>query len=405
MPTAAPNSALNTAVNGFSLSQGSGPGLAIGTQTVAPGAQAITISGTSISLSPSGSVVVIDGSVIPASGRPPNITPAPEVFTASRISFSRDAGSNIIIGTQTLIPGGQAITVSGTPISLLATGNAVVVGDSTVPIPSPGITAPPSPGLLTFDGFTFSRGPGSDLILGSQTLIPGAPALTISGISISLLASGTAIAVGSSTLPIPAATTPPPDTFTIDGFTFTRGPNSDLILNGQTLTPGAPALTISGTPISLPATPTAIIINGITDPLPLPNITAAPLVLNLNGQSYTEISGSEFVIGSQTLLAGGAGITVDGTALSLAEGGTALEVGTRVEGVGTSVGVGGMVMSGFFSGVPGATGTGTAAEGVEASNVGSRSGGGSGCLVLGWWLLGWLFWYFDVGDRDICMDY
>ncbi|KAI4193920.1 MAG: hypothetical protein LQ350_008067 [Teloschistes chrysophthalmus] len=529
MPTAAPNSAPNTfAVNGISFLQGSGPGLVIGTQTVTPGADGITISRTRISLSPSGTAIVVDGSVIPVPGRPPNITPASDGFTANGSSFPRDPNSVIIIGTRTLIPGGGAVTISGTPISLPAAGNAVVVGGSTVSIYSPGITAPPTAGLLTLDGLTFSRGDGSDIILGSQTLRPGVPALTItgtpisllpsgtavdvggstipiptlrdaaasspsdtltiagftltrgpqsnlilngqtvtpgapalqiSGSPISLLASGTAIAVGSSTFPIPAAASPAPDTvtiggftfsrdsksnlllngqtitpgapaitvsgkpislfpsatalaigsatypiptptavtpsqdtFTIDGFTFTRGPQSDLIINGQTLTPGGPALTISGTPISLPASPTVVVINGVTDPLPpplaTPNTTAQPLVLNLNGQSYTELINSAFLIGSQTLVAGGAAITVGGTAVSLAEGATALEVGgTKVENVGTSVGVGGMVMSGFFSGVPGATGTGGAGgarkgEGVEASNVGSRRGG------VGEWVFG-----------------
>lgn len=116
-------------------------------------------------------------------------------------------------------------------------------------------------------------------------------------------------------------------------------------------------------------------------------------MLNFDGQSYTKISGSEFVIGSQTLVAGGPAITVDGTALSLAPGATALEVGTSVERLSTSVGLGGMVMSGFFSGVPAgapAGVTGAAAEGVEASNVGNRGVGGrmewvldAGLLVVG----------------------
>ncbi|KAI4088592.1 MAG: hypothetical protein L6R37_008172, partial [Teloschistes peruensis] len=474
-PAAAPDSAQDTfAVDGITFSQGSGAGLVIDTQTITPGANAITISGVPISLSPSRTAVVIGESSFPVPGRPPTVTPAPGVFTVNGIPFSRDHDSSLVIGTQTLKPGGQAVTISGTPIWLPAAGNAVVVGGSTVPVPTPEITAPPIPGLLTYDGFTFSRGPGSDIILGSQTLTPGgsaltilstpislipsgtalavgssvipippwgesatspgyiltidgftftrgpisdliingrtitpgAPALTISGTPISLLPSGTGLVIGSSTYPIPTAATPAldlftvdgltfsrdsksdliingqtitpgapaitisgetisllpsgdalaidgatfpvpipasatllptsaPDLLTIDGFTFSRDSKSDLILNGQTITPGAPAITISGTIISLRPSATAVVINGITDPIPA---ATAPPVLNLDGQSYTEISGSEFVIGSQTLVAGGPAITVDGTALSLAPGATALEVGTGIERLSTSVG-------------------------------------------------------------------
>lgn len=115
-------------------------------------------------------------------------------------------------------------------------------------------------------------------------------------------------------------------------------------------------------------------------------------MLNLDGQSYTEISGSEFVIGSQTLVAGGPAITVDGTALSLAPGATALEVGTGIERLSTSVGLGGMVMSGFFSGVPAPAGaTGAAAAGVEASNVGNRG------------VEGRMGWVLDAGLLVVCV--
>ncbi|KAI4258547.1 MAG: hypothetical protein LQ352_001182 [Teloschistes flavicans] len=460
IPTVAPDSEPDTfAVNGITFSRGSGAGLVIGTQTVIPGANAITISGTPISLPAAGNAVVVGGSTVPIPTPELTAPPTPGLLTVDGFTFSRGPGSDIILSSQTLTPGAPALIISGTPISLLPSGTAVAVGSNIVPIPSSGDSAASLGDILTIDGFTFTRGPNSDVVLNGQTITPGAPALTISGTPVSLLPFNIALVIGSSTYPIPTAVTPAPGLFTVDGLTFSRDPKSnlvlngqtitpgapaitvsgetisllpsgnalaidgatfpvpipasatplptsapdlltidgftfsrdsksDLILNGQTISPGAPAITISGTPISLLPFATAVVINGVTDPI---SAATAPPVLDLDGQSYTEISGSELVIGSQTLVAGGPAITADGTALSLAPGATALEVGTSIERLSTSVGLGGMVMSGVFSGVPAPAGaTGVAAAGVEASNVGSRGIEGrmewvldAGLLVVG----------------------
>ena len=53
-----------------------------------------------------------------------------------------------MVGGQTLVPGGAAITVSGTPISLAPGATRVVIGTSTVPI---GYTGPMANGAARVD--------------------------------------------------------------------------------------------------------------------------------------------------------------------------------------------------------------------------------------------------------------
>ena len=114
--------------------------------------------------------------------------------------------------------------------------------DSESPNDSPSLQSP-----ITIDGIPLTP-INSHLVVGNQTLDPG-NAITISGKTISLDPSGTAVVVGSSTIPLPVPIITPPPVFTIGGSTVTAASGSVFVVNGQTLTPGG-VITINNTPVS-----------------------------------------------------------------------------------------------------------------------------------------------------------
>ena len=327
----------------FSFNRGSGLDLVIGTQTIEPGAPAVTISGTPVSLPIDGTAVVIDGSTTQPSGP----TMAPAVVDINGLSFTAHGRSAYVAGSQTLLPGEPAINIDDTSVSLAValSATAAVIAGSTVPLIGP-TTAPARLAIL---GNTYTAISGFSFIVGSQILIPGRPAITVSGTPVSLPLGATAVVIGDSTVPIhePAST---PAVLTINGQSFELLPGTKLLIKSQTLIPGGHAITISGTPFSLPLDATAVVIGGPTIPIPSP--TSTPVVLQFNGQSYTQISGSGFLIGSRTLVPGGAAITVNGTLVSLGAAATNLVVGTQTESLTTSRGLGAVIMGGFLDDGP-----------------------------------------------------
>jgi hypothetical protein len=92
-----------------------------------------------------------------------------------------------ILGSQTLIPGRSALTISGTVVSLLSGGSSVVVGGTTLPV---GVLLPSS--VL----FTTSV---AGFLIGSQTLVAGGAPITVSGTVISLLPGGSSVVVAGTT--------------------------------------------------------------------------------------------------------------------------------------------------------------------------------------------------------------
>lgn len=107
-------------------------GIVISGQTLTPGAPAITVSGTPISLGTSD--IVIGASTIPLPTQAS--TSASRIFELGGYTFtSADNNGNVIVlaGT-TLTPGAAAVTISGTSISLGASG--LVVGNSTYTLPT-----------------------------------------------------------------------------------------------------------------------------------------------------------------------------------------------------------------------------------------------------------------------------
>ena len=177
---------------GSSYTANSAGQFVISSQTLTPG-EAITISNTPISIAPNGDIAVIGKSTQKLRQSDGTIVP---VLTFDSSTYTADASSRFTINGQTLTPGGH-ITVSGTPLSYLALGTAIVVGTSTSTLHYATVT-PFVAATMTFNGSTYTADASSDFIIAGQTLTPGG-IITVSGTPISYAAAGTNVVIGSST--------------------------------------------------------------------------------------------------------------------------------------------------------------------------------------------------------------
>ena len=248
--------------------------------TITQGAPAITVSGTPISLGSSG--LAIGSTMISL----PFVTPYPSEY--------------VTLG-HTITQGAPAITVSGTPISLGSSGLAI--GSTTISL-SPAA----SPAIFTAAGQVITPLSNGGVIVAGKTIAPGAPAVTVSGTPISLGSSG--LAIGSTTISLPSTTSQA--VFTVAGQAITPLPNG-VIIAGQTLLPGAPAITASGAVISL--SPSNLVIGTSTIAL-LTTYSPQPTGFTLGGQTFT-ISRAAVAIYGTTLTPGAPATTIDGTLISL----------------------------------------------------------------------------------------
>lgn len=232
---------------------------------------------------------------------------------------------------------GGVVTVAGTPISLPSGSGYALVGSSTVPL----IGSPAithSPSLLKFAGQTYTANSNNGaFVVGDQTVTPGG-AITVAGTRISLAPTAAYAVIGTSTIPLSGNS---PDVITFAGSTY-KPTSGSFTIDSQTLAPGG-AITVSGTVISLsPASPTPYAVIG-SSTVPLASATPKPDLLTFGRQVYTANSLTDFVIAGQTLTPGGV-ITVSGTPISLAPAATDAVVGT------STVGIGGYIMNGFNGG-------------------------------------------------------
>jgi hypothetical protein len=165
----------------------------VGSQIISPGGSAVEISGTIYSLPSSGNSVVVDGKTTAIQA----IATDDAVITLGSQVLTAVAASTIplIIASQTLIPGGSALTVSGTTFSLPtdATGSIVINGQT---------TALPTAASRAFGLSIGSQQPSftplnSGIVIASQTLYPGGPAITVKGETLCIPVHGTAVVIQS----------------------------------------------------------------------------------------------------------------------------------------------------------------------------------------------------------------
>jgi hypothetical protein len=155
----------------------------------------VDISGTVYSLPSSGNSVVVDGKTTTIKA----ITTDDAVITLGSQSYTAVAASAtpLVIASQTLVPGGNAITVSGAVFSLPshAIGSIVINGQTTA-------LATMASGVieLSIGSQQLSFTPlSSGIVIASQTLYPGGPAITVKGETLSIPLHGTAVVIQSGT--------------------------------------------------------------------------------------------------------------------------------------------------------------------------------------------------------------
>lgn len=248
----------------------------------------------------------------------------------------------ISIAGTTLIPGGPPITVSGAPISYAS--SALVVGTSTIPL------ALKVPLPVSFNALT----EGQITTINQQAVQQLSHGISILGTTLTpgappITISGTPIAygpsvlvVGTSTVPLTSdSEIPSPTTTTIAGQAVTIGQNT-VGIAGTVLSPGGPAITVSGTPISLGSS--ALIIG--TSTVPLASQASKPFITTVAGHAITAAPNAVEVAGT-TLRPGLSGVTLDGTVVSLDTAGQ-LVVGSKTMPLTSeSAGLNALIVGGF----------------------------------------------------------
>lgn len=177
------------------------------------------------------------------------------VISVNGLIFTFFSSANeMVINSQTLVPGGLVATVSGTRIILDAT-KGLHVGSSLIYLPTP---APGSVGVVFTAGeleFT-SLSSANGVVVNGQTLAVRGLPITISGKPIRLDPTE-GLHVGYSLIALPTQVPSPGKNavvFIARGLKFTSLPCLRVAIDGQTLAPGGSPVTVSGSRISLDST-------------------------------------------------------------------------------------------------------------------------------------------------------
>lgn len=305
-------------------------------QTLAEGESTVSIDNKPISVA--GTVVVVDGSTVALSALAATKISAPlqtsisavVVTIGSAVHTALASDGIISIDGQTLSPGGSAITVSDTVVSAVSSG--LVVDGSTAQfsqIPDTTESGYGKAAIITIGSQTITeeQSVASDgstvIVLGSHSVTIGGSGATINGVSVSAASGG--VVVGSSTIPYGSC---PPSSgaaavFTIGSETLTASTqaNGGLIIGSTTLAVGGPAATINGAVVSQASQ--GLIVGGST--FAYSTATADPqlatFIVGSETLTATKEANGDAVIGSTTLTAGRAAVTINGEVISQASGG------------------------------------------------------------------------------------
>ena len=184
----------------------------IGGQNLNPGGPAIAISGTSYSLAASATALLVGSSTVPLGSARPAPPPIPingEIYTADTRPRLKFKGSKIVAG-------GAPVTINDVPYALDLSATALYIGSRTIAVSSlmqqqqqqpsgqsqpadegglaPAIigssTTPTAkqkpPKIININSTPYTANAASAFIIGTQTLAPGRPAITINSTRYSL---------------------------------------------------------------------------------------------------------------------------------------------------------------------------------------------------------------------------
>jgi hypothetical protein len=191
----------------------SGGNFVIGDSTTVTPGQTVTVNDVPIAIQTTGGKVevVVGTTVVPlqpnqvnSDGKPRVTyapTPLPPVLTIGTETVIANPQTQYIVSGQTLSPGGGAITVAGTTISLAPSATAIVINGATSTLaPSFGniwTTAAPA---LTFNNHVYPANRAGYITISPGTVLkPGGEAVTVDGTTLSLEHGGTAVIIQGST--------------------------------------------------------------------------------------------------------------------------------------------------------------------------------------------------------------
>ena len=258
---------------------------------------------------------------IPNSLNGASSTTHPVVTAAGQKLTISDASAVSIMGT-VITPGGTGVDIEGTSVSLGQSGN-LVVGD---------IGSSSGRSVLTIAGNTMTANPTSFEIAGTP-VTAGGPRVTFSGVAVSLGSSGNLVVEGNA-----RATAGSLFVFTSDGLAFT----SEVTVGGATAAVARPSSLFTVGSVTFTANPTAFAVGTSTLSAGGPGMTVAstpisldpqgslvvgsttvplqsptPSLLTTDGQTVTFEANSRVVFGGVTLSPGGQGATVSGAPVSV----------------------------------------------------------------------------------------
>lgn len=244
--------------------------LAVNGVQLIPGAEPVVVSGATYSLAPKATALMVDGqtrillsgveddgtnaAAYAVNGTP--LVPGAEPITVSGTTYSLSSEATALaVNGVMLIPGAKPVVASGITYSLAPKATALLLNgetrilssgaqDGTNPAAYAVNGKPLVPGAkaITVSGTTYSLAPqATALIVNDNTLIPGGEPIIASGIVYSLAPHATAIVING--VRIPLAQGGP------DGSEITR--LTGYVIGNQTVVPGAPSITISGSSFSL----------------------------------------------------------------------------------------------------------------------------------------------------------
>jgi hypothetical protein len=222
----------------------------------------------------------------PASAQATGEEPARATISAGSTNIVIDqapSGGNFVIGDSYTLTPGQTVTIDDTPIMIQTSEGRteVVVGTIFVPLtPNPyqpqvtdaPISLAPSalPPILTIGSKTITPNAQTQYVLADQTLIPGGEPLTISGTTLSLAPSATALVIDGQTSTITPIlggiyTTVAPAALTFNNHVYTTNRAGYIVMGpGTTLVPGGSPVTVDGTTLSLEHSGSAVVVQGTT---------------------------------------------------------------------------------------------------------------------------------------------
>ena len=268
------------------------------------GGNPIIVYGTTYSALPSNQGFLVNGA-----STLPILAPSPGIRSLFSIGSQvvTAAPSGLILPSATVSPGGPAVTISGTPVSLDASSH-LYVGSSVADL-----GAEPKTSSLFVGSEVITPAPGG-FTVGGMTITPGGPATIISGTEVSLDASSH-LYVGSSTISLSAGGAQSP--LTVGSETITPAPTGFVLPSGS-VSPNGPAVTISGTVLSLDASSHLQVGNSVMTLSDVPSVTSS--IFTVGTETFTA-NPTGFNIGSMRVTPGGAASIVAGTTVSLAQDG------------------------------------------------------------------------------------